>query len=295
MNKDVMTIRTEYPYQTLRIVPAGGDAPVMDLWIVYVPLDKAQKTIRTFGLLSIRKPKNLLARIGLNIGWPFLVAFTERIFREDRHIVEAEQAAHDAQGAQLEPGSLPGDPRTHRPGRTQRPAAGVREGFFFGKKKQKTFLNLGRACVGATGPIAKKFLRRFFQKAALFFVCSFSLTSSISAPRTGGISSAISPGPIFCAAWPCSHTPAQAASKSAMPWASRAAMMPASTSPVPAGGKPGRRVIVDHGASVRCGDDRIRPLQHGDGAGGPGGGARRRQPVRPWRPEDTRRTRLHAG
>ena len=98
-DRDVMTIRTEYPYQTLSILPAGGDAPVMDLWIVYVPQDKAQRTIRTFGLLSIRKPGGVLGRAGLNIGWPFLVAFTERIFREDRHIVEAEQAAHDAQGA----------------------------------------------------------------------------------------------------------------------------------------------------------------------------------------------------
>jgi hypothetical protein len=31
--------------------------------------------------------------------WPLLVWFTERIFKEDRLIVEAEQAAHDAQGA----------------------------------------------------------------------------------------------------------------------------------------------------------------------------------------------------
>ncbi len=96
-DKDVMTIRTEYPYQTLAILPAGGDAPVMDLWIVYVPLDAAQKTIRTFGLLSIHRPKSPLGRIGLNLAWPFLVLFTERIFKEDRWIVEAEQAAHDAQ------------------------------------------------------------------------------------------------------------------------------------------------------------------------------------------------------
>jgi renierapurpurin 18,18'-hydroxylase len=96
-NRDLMTIRTEYPYQTLRIVPAGGDAPVMDLWIVYVPLDRAQKTIRTFGLLSVRKPGGILGRTLLTAGWPFLVMFTERIFKEDREIVEAEQAAHDAQ------------------------------------------------------------------------------------------------------------------------------------------------------------------------------------------------------
>ena len=96
-DRDVMTIRTEYPYQTLRILPAGGTEPVMDLWIVYVPLDKEQKTIRTFGLLSIHKPGGILGRSLLQLGWPFLVMFTERIFKEDRWIVEAEQAAHDAQ------------------------------------------------------------------------------------------------------------------------------------------------------------------------------------------------------
>jgi len=96
-DKDVMTIRTEYPYQTLRILPAGGESPVMDLWIVYVPQDAEQRTIRTFGLLSIGKPKGVLGRAALNVAWPFLVAFTERIFKEDRWIVEAEQAAHDAQ------------------------------------------------------------------------------------------------------------------------------------------------------------------------------------------------------
>jgi phenylpropionate dioxygenase-like ring-hydroxylating dioxygenase large terminal subunit len=97
-DKDIMTIRTEYPYQTLRIVPAYGETPVMDLWIVYVPLDAEEKTVRTFGLLSIARPKSLLGRLGLDAAWPFLIAFTERIFREDRDIVEAEQAAHDAQG-----------------------------------------------------------------------------------------------------------------------------------------------------------------------------------------------------
>jgi len=97
-DRDVMTIRTEYPYQTLRILPAGGGQPVMDLWIVYVPQDAGQRTIRTFGLLSIHRPPGLVGRSLLNLGWPFLVAFTERIFKEDRGIVESEQAAHDAQG-----------------------------------------------------------------------------------------------------------------------------------------------------------------------------------------------------
>jgi hypothetical protein len=37
------------------------------------------------------------------------------------------------------------------------------------KKKQKNSVNLGRAGFTATGPASKKFLRRFFQKAATFF------------------------------------------------------------------------------------------------------------------------------
>lgn len=94
LERDVMTVRTEYPYQTLRIQTAGEPA-VMDLWIVYVPLDKEQKRNRVFGLLSVRKPK--FAGL-LTVAWPLLVLFTERIFREDRDIVEMEQAAHDSQG-----------------------------------------------------------------------------------------------------------------------------------------------------------------------------------------------------
>jgi phenylpropionate dioxygenase-like ring-hydroxylating dioxygenase large terminal subunit len=93
-DRDVMTIRTEYPYQTLRI-RTGDDTPVMDLWIAYVPLDRAQRTNRTFGLLSVKRPK--IPGL-LDAAWPLLVLFTERIFREDREIVEMEQAAHDMQG-----------------------------------------------------------------------------------------------------------------------------------------------------------------------------------------------------
>jgi phenylpropionate dioxygenase-like ring-hydroxylating dioxygenase large terminal subunit len=100
-DNDVMTIRTEYPYQTLSILPAGGGEPVMNLWIVYVPQDAEQRTIRTFGFICIHKPKGIIGRAMLGVGWPFLVAFTERIFKEDRAIVESEQAAHDLQGENL--------------------------------------------------------------------------------------------------------------------------------------------------------------------------------------------------
>ena len=94
-DKDVMTIRTDYPYQTLKI-RTKDDTMVMDLWIAYVPLDAEQRTNRTFGLLSIRRPK--IPGL-LDAALPLLVWFTERIFKEDRWIVEREQEAHDRQGA----------------------------------------------------------------------------------------------------------------------------------------------------------------------------------------------------
>ena len=56
---------------------------------------EAQKINRTFGLLSVRRPK--IPGL-LELGWPALVWFTERIFAEDRAIVEMEQAAWDSQG-----------------------------------------------------------------------------------------------------------------------------------------------------------------------------------------------------
>ena len=96
-NRDTMRIRTEYPYQTLKIW-AGAEEPVMNLWIAYTPLDAEQRSNRTFGLLSVRRPRipGLIEAV-----WPFLVFFTERIFAEDREIVEMEQAAHDRPGPDL--------------------------------------------------------------------------------------------------------------------------------------------------------------------------------------------------
>ena len=96
-NRDKMTIRTDYPYQNLKIW-AGDDVPVMDLFIVYVPLDAEQRTNRTFGLLSVRRPR--IPGL-ITAAWPLLVFFTERIFAEDREVVEMEQAAHDRQGMDL--------------------------------------------------------------------------------------------------------------------------------------------------------------------------------------------------
>jgi renierapurpurin 18,18'-hydroxylase len=93
--RDLMTIRTEYPYQRLKFWVDEGD-PVLDVWLGYTPLDRDQRTNRTFGHLSVKKPRFSPL---LYLAWPFITWFTENIFREDKDIVEREQAAHDSQGA----------------------------------------------------------------------------------------------------------------------------------------------------------------------------------------------------
>ena len=60
-----------------------------------MPEDAGQRTSHTFGLLMIAKPP---VRGALNLAWPFIRRFTERVFAEDRMAVEAEQRAWDEQG-----------------------------------------------------------------------------------------------------------------------------------------------------------------------------------------------------
>lgn len=94
--KDLMTIRTEYPYQYLKFWTEGAEHPALDLWITYVPVDSLQRKNHTFGLINIRKP----AFPGLiHVFWPFIVYFTNGIFAEDRWVVQMEQSAFDEQGA----------------------------------------------------------------------------------------------------------------------------------------------------------------------------------------------------
>jgi phenylpropionate dioxygenase-like ring-hydroxylating dioxygenase large terminal subunit len=93
--RDLMTVRTEYPHQTLRMW-AGGDKPVLSVWLGYTPIDAAQRRNRTFVVLSVRRPK--IPGV-LDLAWPVLAWFTSRVFAEDCEIVEMEQAAHDEQGA----------------------------------------------------------------------------------------------------------------------------------------------------------------------------------------------------
>lgn len=93
--RDLMTIRTEYPYQILRFWPRGKTEPALDLWNVYIPIDREQRVNHTFGLMMIKRPP--IPGI-LEVLWPMIIWFTEGIFREDRWIVELEQKAFDAQG-----------------------------------------------------------------------------------------------------------------------------------------------------------------------------------------------------
>jgi phenylpropionate dioxygenase-like ring-hydroxylating dioxygenase large terminal subunit len=97
---DHMRIRTDYPSQSLKVW-IGRDIrdtqdPVLDVWLGYTPLDAEQRTNRTYGYLSVKKPPipGLIHAV-----WPFVTWFTENIFREDKEIVEFEQRAYDAQGS----------------------------------------------------------------------------------------------------------------------------------------------------------------------------------------------------
>jgi renierapurpurin 18,18'-hydroxylase len=91
---DVMTIRTQYPYQTLSICRAGSTEPAFDLWVVYVPDDEQQRSHVSVGMLMIEKPP--IPGL-IHLFWPLIRRFTESVFSEDRAAVEAEQRAYDQQ------------------------------------------------------------------------------------------------------------------------------------------------------------------------------------------------------
>lgn len=92
---DYITIRTRYPYQMLWMRRPSRETSPLELWVAYVPCDKAQRRTRSFGLLMIRKPK--IPGL-LSLGWPLMRLFTEKVFAQDRMAVEREQRAYDQQG-----------------------------------------------------------------------------------------------------------------------------------------------------------------------------------------------------
>ena len=109
---DVMTIRTDYPYQTLKIAGSSADAsPSLSLWVAYVPTDRQDRASRSFGILLIRKPRVALL---LTLVWPVLRHFVKSVFAEDRMAVEAEQRAYETQGGDWNQEIFP---VIHRPAR----------------------------------------------------------------------------------------------------------------------------------------------------------------------------------
>lgn len=93
---DVMTIRTEYPYQRLTIGGANSPAaPSLSLWVAYVPIGAAGRANRAFGIMLVKRPRVPFA---LTLAWPVLRHFTKSVFAEDQTAVETEQRAYDAQG-----------------------------------------------------------------------------------------------------------------------------------------------------------------------------------------------------
>jgi renierapurpurin 18,18'-hydroxylase len=95
-NGDLMTIRTQYPFQTLTVRRADADRPSFHLWAAYVPYDREQRSHVSVGALSIERPR--IPGL-IHLAWPFIRRFTEAVFAEDRLAVEAEQQAYDRQGA----------------------------------------------------------------------------------------------------------------------------------------------------------------------------------------------------
>ena len=91
---DLMTIRTQYPYQTLSIYRGGSQDPAFNLWAAYVPYDAEQRSHVSVGMLMIEKPP--IPGL-IHLLWPFIRRFAESVFTEDRMAVEAEQRAHDQQ------------------------------------------------------------------------------------------------------------------------------------------------------------------------------------------------------
>jgi phenylpropionate dioxygenase-like ring-hydroxylating dioxygenase large terminal subunit len=89
---DVMTIRTQYPYQTLSVVRGGANEPSFHLWTAYVSDDQQQRSNVSVGMLTIEKPHvpGLMRFFS-----PLIRRFTEAVFAEDRQAVEAEQRAYD--------------------------------------------------------------------------------------------------------------------------------------------------------------------------------------------------------
>jgi phenylpropionate dioxygenase-like ring-hydroxylating dioxygenase large terminal subunit len=101
---DVMTVATHYPYQSLTLHRPKLDGPLLQLWVAYVSADREERMNRPCGVLLIRKPAIRLLAYPMRT---FFQYFVDAIFEEDRFALEAEQRAHDMQGADWNQEILP--------------------------------------------------------------------------------------------------------------------------------------------------------------------------------------------
>ena len=113
--RDHMCIRTDYPSQSLKVwvgreIHDRAD-PVLEVWLCYTPLDAEQRTNRTFGYLSVKKPP--IPGL-IHVVWPFVSWFTERIFQRRQGHRRTRAACPRRAGCGLEQRSVSGDTRPTR-------------------------------------------------------------------------------------------------------------------------------------------------------------------------------------
>ena len=120
---DVITIRTGYPYQTLRLVPENAELPAFSLWVAYVPEDAEQRTNHVYGLLMIEKPPVPGATPP---GLAVHPALHRAGVRRGPDGGRGRAARLGRAGRGLEPRGLPADPRRPRRAAQQRRADPLR-------------------------------------------------------------------------------------------------------------------------------------------------------------------------
>jgi phenylpropionate dioxygenase-like ring-hydroxylating dioxygenase large terminal subunit len=108
---DVMTIRTQYPYQTLSIRRGGSEEPAFNLWAAYVPWDREQRSHISVGMLMIEKPR--IPGLGLRRLAPH-TAIRRIGVRRGSHGRRDGAASVRRARERLESGGQPGDRRVAR-------------------------------------------------------------------------------------------------------------------------------------------------------------------------------------
>ena len=122
--RDLMTVRTEYPYQTLRMW-TSGDEPVLSVWLGYTPDDTAQRRNRTFVVLSVRRPK--IPGV-LNLVWPVLAAALTFVAWQPFRVLPVHQQSRPGSPIACSP-KIAKSSRWNRPPMMRRAPTGIRKCF----------------------------------------------------------------------------------------------------------------------------------------------------------------------